>query len=72
VIRKKDLESKAEEVSRLSGMNLEIGWAYGRPRVFRVCSYGLVEFSPRLSKGDLWEWMDAWLTGYLAGTGDQR
>lgn len=61
-IKKSDLEQLLAVIRRRSGDNsYEIGYAYGKPRLYR--SDMSVEVSPRLSKGDLYTWMSAYAAG---------
>jgi hypothetical protein len=41
-----------------------VEWAYGRPRLFRA--RGSVEVSPRLTAGELAQWMRAFIDGINA------
>ena len=47
-----------DEVMRLqeSGFNISIQWAYGKPRCFSLD--GSRELSPRLSTGEMAEWLN--------------
>ena len=68
---KKQLENLAVECNRVlprsDGWHYIIGWAYGRPRLelsdARCCCR---DVSPRLPKGELQEWIWAYLKGAAA------
>ena len=64
-VTKKDLENIVSRIARLTGEELVIEYAYGRPRVYIAIpgSTGVSELSPRLSKRELAEWLWAFEKG---------
>ena len=65
-ITRSDLDRLAELInrrleSRGDRWQHSIGYAYGRPRLERA--EGSVDVSPRLSTGELYQWMHAYLAG---------
>lgn len=73
----KDLEEKLEEVKRITGLQLDIDTSSGRYRVHRFewkeAETGYIykthgcDLSPRLSKRELYEWLDAFQLGFTMG-----
>ena len=64
-ITKADLRRQAEYMSRATGRDFTIGYAYGRPRLYADAESR--EVSPRLSPGELSRWMHAYMDGYHHG-----
>ena len=64
-ITKADLRAKAEHINRIAGLDVEIGYAYGRPRAH--LNKGSKDLSPRLPSGQLWDWLNAFETGIEYG-----
>lgn len=60
-----ELRDLAAMASRATGEEYTVEWAYGRPRLYRAG--GSIEVSPRLSTGDMAEWLYAFLAGIDAG-----
>jgi hypothetical protein len=58
----KQLDALAAHIAKVSGKDLAIGWAYGRPRL--VGDKGSRDVSPRLPSGQLYDWMHAYLKGW--------
>ena len=66
-VRKKELEEKVKAVRDRTDVPLTLGWAYGKPRLYIENGHGVIELSPRLPKPELWDWLNAWEAGFLAG-----
>lgn len=64
-VTKKDIYTLTGIAAKASGLDLTAEWAYGRPRIFYAD--GGRELSPRLSTGELYHWLHAWLGGYGRG-----
>ena len=61
----KDLDNMAAKLSKLTGTDLRISWAYGKPRLIRMLANGGEdEISPRLQSGELLQWMFAFEEGF--------
>lgn len=58
---KADLKQLLAVLNRLTDGDYEIGYAYGRPRLLRAG--GSVDVSPRLPRGQLVDWMRAYIAG---------
>lgn len=56
-VTRAQLESKAAYINTISGLDIEIGYAYGHPRA--EINKGSTDLSPRLPSGQLWDWLDA-------------
>lgn len=58
------LDEIARHLSRLTGRNLVVEWAYSKPRLMEVHPNGDVsDISPRLPSGELARWMWAFEKG---------
>jgi len=62
---KAGLQEIVDVINRRTGGDYELGYAYGRPRLER--DGGAREVSPRLSAGQLADWMRAFLEGFDVG-----
>ena len=60
-----ELDQLCAIINRATDGDYEVQYAYGRPRLVRA--NGSVDVSPRLSTGELAQWMRAMLTGIEAG-----
>lgn len=58
---KNELEGILETLNRRTQGDFSIGYAYGRPRLYR--QHESVEVSPRLPRSQLYEWINAFLDG---------
>lgn len=56
-----DLDSLARTASRVAGQPYTVEYAYGSPRL--VTRGGSVDVSPRLPRGELAQWMRAFIAG---------
>ena len=65
MVTRKQLQSKAKYIARISGLDISIGYAYGHPRVY--LNGESVELSPRLPAGQLLDWLNAFEQGYEYG-----
>ena len=64
-ISKQHLEAVVARMNReLPGMDYSISYAYGSPRIER--NGGSVDVSPRLPRGQLYQWAHAFLDGVEA------
>lgn len=61
MITKRDLERLLTVLNYRTEGGFSIGYAYGRPRLFRAGES--VEVSPRLPRGQLADWMRAYIAG---------
>jgi hypothetical protein len=71
----KDVERAVEKVAKLTKWPLVLEYAYGQPRVYISLedgTGGLSNFSPRLSKRELVDWLDTFYEGFYAGWMDGR
>lgn len=60
----KELDEIAARLSQMTGRNLQIQWAYGKPRLHEVFPDTCVsDVSPRLSPKEMAEWMWAFEKG---------
>lgn len=62
---KSDLNEMANFLSKNTGIDFEIGWAYGAPRL--QADRGSRDVSPRLPSGQLMDWMHAFAAGIDLG-----
>lgn len=62
---KSDLNHKADSLSKLTGMDFSVEWAYGRPRL--MVDRGSRDVSPRLPSGELSQWIQAFWMGIQLG-----
>ena len=60
-MKQSDLRDKVAQLNRVHGITLEIGWAYGKPRV--TDNDGGRDVSPRLPMGQMNLWLDAFEAG---------
>ena len=73
---KRDLEILCDHINRVSKLEnnpeqqYSIGYAYGRPRLYRRMES--VEVSPRLPKPDLERWLSAYHAGICVGLAAAR
>lgn len=64
---KEQLNKRAIILSKLAEIEFEIDWMAGRPRFNRVDNGRFL--SPRMSKGNMMKWMDAFEEGILVMQG---
>ena len=62
---KSDLDEQAEFLSRMTGIDFSIDWAYGAPRL--SSDRGSRDVSPRMPSGQLMDWMNAFAAGIDLG-----
>lgn len=63
---KKDLEAITEQMSKATGRHYFISYAYGKARLVMADGGGVRDISPRMSRGEVFSWADAWLKGFYA------
>ena len=63
-VSKDMLRRHVANIAHYTGLDLTVGWAYGRPRVY--ANQQSVEVSPRLPKPQLQEWLWAFEKGWQA------
>lgn len=60
----KELEAIAARLSRMTGRNLQLEWAYGQPRLHEVYpDTSMSDVSPRLPMGEMARWLWAFEQG---------
>lgn len=52
----------AQMLAKATGVDFEVEWAYGAPRL--MANRGSRDVSPRLPSGELLQWMHAFFDGY--------
>ena len=60
-VTRSELDTLARIAGRQDGQTYEVEYAYGQPRLTRAG--GSVDVSPRLSTGELAQWIRAYISG---------
>lgn len=68
MITKTQIREAVESMRKQTGLDVSVGWAYGRPRVYMDGESR--DLSPRLSTGELDQWISAFMAGF--GFGQQN
>lgn len=68
VVKKYDLYSLVDYLKEITGnKDLSLEWAYGRPKLIQKLAHGYIDISPRLPRGQLYDWIQAYIKGFEAG-----
>ncbi len=71
-ITEKDIRQAVQVLADSTGLPIVVEWAYGKPRLYYrdETRYGAQwELSPRLSTGEMMDWIEAFLKGFEYGQG---
>ena len=69
-ITKRVLERRVAHIAKITRQPIVIEYAYGQPCLYLLMdeeTAAVETFSPRLSKRELYDWVNAWYEGFQAG-----